>query len=153
MKKLKITLGDGKPYVFSTFSLSEQIALKKQFKEYSKAEENLNKIRFEYDEEKEEFKRDEKGDLKIRKLTKEDELKIEKIEDNNIDFMVNIVRKSLCKNHPEFKLVDDKTKDNEILEIIKNIVDLNDLKDLTFFAFNGIYESTDMMIDVTVAKD
>jgi len=154
MKKLKITLGDNKNYTFATFSISEQIALRKQFKNYMKIEEDMNKMKFEWDESKDNFKRDENSNLISKKLTDEQQLKIEEMEETNVNYMIDIVRKSLCKNHPDFAKNSDKDKDSEIIEKIKNMVDLSDLRDLTFFAFNGIYTPTsnEVVIDVTIPQ-
>jgi regulator of PEP synthase PpsR (kinase-PPPase family) len=153
MKKLKVTLSDGKDYTFGTFSILEQQALKKRFKDYMKTEEEQNKIRFEYDNENKVFKKDAEGNLKPRVVDDESEKKLEEYEEKSIVFMIDIVRKSICKFHPEFKKKENKEEDNLVVEQLKDMFDLSDLRDITFFAFNGIYVEKELVIDVTLSKD
>jgi len=153
MKKLKITLSDNKDYTFGTFSILEQQALKKRFKDFMKAEEEQNKIRFKYDEDKKDFVKDEDGNMIANVLDEKDEKKLEEYEENGINFMLDVLRKSICKFHPEFVKKANKEEDSTIVTQLKDMFDLNDLRDITFFAFNGIYASRDLIIDVTLSKD
>lgn len=153
MKKLKITLSDGKDYTFGTFSILEQQALKKRFKDFMKEEEEQNKIRFKYDDQKKDFVKDENGDMIPNKIDEEGEKKLEEYEERGINFMLDVLRKSICKYHPEFRKKDKKEEDNVLVEQLKDMFDLNDLRDITFFAFNGIYTGRDLVIDVTLSKD
>jgi hypothetical protein len=153
MKKLKITLSDNKDYTFGTFSILEQQALKKRFKDFMKAEEEQNKIRFKYDDKKKEFEKDTNGDMIPNVIDDEREKKLEEYEDKGVNFMLDVLRKSICKFHPEFMKKEKKEEDDIIVMQLKDMFDLNDLRDITFFAFNGIYASRDLVIDVTVSKD
>jgi hypothetical protein len=149
MKKLKITLSDNKDYTFCTFSLLEQQALKKRFKDFMKTEEEQNKIRFKYNEEKKQFEKDSDGNLISNVVDEEGEKLIEEKEEKSISFMIDVLRKSLCKTHPDFKKKDKKEEDDLVVQQLKDMFDLDDLKNITFFIFNGIYTERETVIDVT----
>ena len=153
MKKLKITLSDGKDYTFGTFSILEQQALKKSFKKFTKEQEEQDKIRFKFSEKAGTFEKDAEGNLIPNVITEDMEKKLDEYEEEGITFMTDILRKSICKFHPEFKKKEIKGEDDVIVEQLKGMFDLEDLKDITFFAFKGIYLEKLLTIDVTLSKD
>ncbi len=138
MKTLVEKLGDGKKYKFSTFSVTEATGLKKYYRKFEDQEEEARKIRYVTDDKGKLIK---ENGIWVPKenLTSEEKDKLEAMEDEQLAFTADVVRKSLCRHHPEFKKVEDKEKDAAILESITDIIDFLDMKNITHFAFKGVY--------------
>lgn len=139
MKLLKKILSDRKKYTFSTFSALESINLKKDYKKYVNLQDEQDKIQFELDE-KGKFRKDDKGRWIAKEtLSEKEQQRLDEIEQTGIDFTMDIFRKSICKNHPEFKKNTNKEEDKKIIEKMLDLVDIEDLKKITSFAFTGSY--------------
>lgn len=155
MKLLKLTLDDGKNYTFQTFSVMEQRVMKKTYEAYQDKEDSSLKIQFEVDE-NDKLKKDSSGNIVPRlDLSIDERKKLREIEDTMADFSVDIVRKSLCKNHKEFVKTNDEEKDKDINEQIMSLMDGPTLKKLVAFSFVGTYQPDDeeiMDYTVTIKK-
>lgn len=149
MKRLKINLADGKPYIFSTFTVAETRFLQKQYDAFNERQTEIDRTRFELDLTTKELKKDPFGDPILRtNLSVEEKKKINDLNEEMFAFMIDVVRKSICKNHPEFKK--DQEKDEEIIAKLMDLIDLSDLKSITHFAFMGIYSGAQTdTIDIT----
>lgn len=132
MKILKLTLGDNQVYKFSTFSTSQLKGLRSRIKDTDDIQDKINKIRFVYEDDK--VKKDEKGNFILKdELSDKENNDIQKLEDKLIDIMLDLCRKSICKNHEEFKISEDKQKEKEIQERLMDLMDINDLKNVVQF--------------------
>lgn len=145
MKFLKKTLGDGKEYIFTTFSVLETVHLKKHHDKWQSAEDEKDAIMFETNE-KGKIKKDDFGKwIEREDITSQQKQRIEAIDKEAFDFATDIVLKSICKKHPEFKKSTDsnpeiaKTKDEETKNRLLDMLDASDLKSITSFAFTGTY--------------
>ena len=140
MRKLKIELADGKEYIFSTLTLKEQTALRKyelMEKENKKELEKLDKIEQE------------------RELTSEEENKYLELQDRYIDSALKMLITSLAKNHKEFHTTEERPL-AIILDDVKGLIDLHDMKRLITFVNTGALPITqqeeyevDEIIDLT----
>lgn len=151
MKFLKIPLGDGKEYTVRTFSVTQQLALKKDYKKYQKLEEEAENIQFETEADGKKKKVDGKWVYRESFSVAQKE-RLEKIEEEMMDFGVDIFRKCLSHNHNEFIKVENKEEDNKIKEKALDLVDANDLKKIIQFAFTGIYIQEKSLIVVDLNK-
>ena len=115
-------------------------------------QEDLEKLQLETDED-EKLKKDELGNVIPKEsISEEDQQKIEEIENQSIDFMIDVIRSSLCRNHQEFKRKQDPVEDRKIIEDIMGLVDLPDLRKITEFAFSGTFIADEDNYDVTITK-
>jgi len=151
MKRLKITLADGKPYIFSTFTVAETRFLQKQYDSFNERQTEIDRTRFELDLGTNELKKDGFGDPIVRtNLSVDEKKKVNDLNEEMFVFMIDVVRKSICKNNVEFKKDQEKEKDDEIVAKLMDLIDLSDLKSITHFAFMGIYSGAQTdTIDIT----
>jgi len=150
MKLVKMKLADGKTYTFSTFTLLEQKVMKKEHGRYEDLQEEMEKIRFQTDKDGNLIKDDMKDVILRENLTKEQKVRLQEIEDEIFDFMIDVLRKSVARNHPEFKKQEDPNKEKEIRETLMGLIDTSDLKKITNFAFTGTYLTDEKyIIDLT----
>jgi uncharacterized protein YaaW (UPF0174 family) len=152
MKLLKINLDDGKPYTFQTFTVMEQIVMKKVYEDFQDTQDDSLKIQFETDENKK-LKRNAAGDLIPRlDLTVDEKKSLRDIEDKMLDFSVDIVVKSICKNHKEFIKTGDAVADKAANDKLQSLIDAPMLKKLVSFAFTGTYQPDgEEIMDFTVS--
>ena len=153
MKLLKLTLSDKKTYTLCTFSALEAKVLRKEHRKYEGLQDELDRINFETDE-KGKIKLDTDGRWVPRtsELDEDDRKRIEDVEEKNFNFTIDILRKSLSKNHEQFKKVDDKEEDQIINDKTMDLVDLSDLRKITQFAFNGTYENEEDILDYSIPE-
>jgi hypothetical protein len=121
MRKLKIELADENEYIFSTLTLKEQTALRRyelMEKENKKKMEKLDNIE------------------KERELTTEEEKQYLELQDRYIDSALKMLITSLAKNHKEFRTGDNNTIET-ILDKVKGLIDLHDMKRLITFVNTG----------------
>ena len=150
MKLLKIPLGDGKVYTISTFSIKQSIAFKKEFEQYKDMETEINKIMFELTPEGK-FKLDENKKWVRKELSKEEQQKIDAINENVMNFGISVLRRGLAKLHKEFAIDNDPIKNKEIDEKVGDIVDLQDLRDIIQFCFNGVFIQEERVIEIKLS--
>ncbi len=150
MKILVETLGDQKKYKFSTFSVTEAIGLKRLYRKFEDKEQDANKIRYEIDTEGN-FKKENGHWIPKENLTSKEKDALDKIEDDQLEFMADVVRKSICKHHKEFAKDTDNAKDKAIRDNLMNIIDLEDMKNLTHF--KGIYLKEKSVIEFDLNEE
>lgn len=148
MKLLKVKLADGNVYTFTTFSILEQKKLKADHDKLEEVRRRRDEINFVKEDGK--FKLDENKEFISRELTDADNEELKKIQDLEIQFMMNLLRKSLCKSHPEFAINADKDLDNAIQLKLEDLVDMDGLQKYVRFAFSGVYLKEESVIDTTV---
>jgi hypothetical protein len=150
MKLLKLTFADGAKYTLSTFTILETRVMKREHSKFENLQDEQNRIQFETDEDGR-LKKDEQGEWIPREgLTDEEKERLEEIEDKSFVFMMDVLRKSLCRNHPEFKKVEDEEEDREVMEKIMDLVDMPDLRKIVQFAFSGTFVPDENIIDYSV---
>lgn len=152
MKYLVEKLGDGKKYTFTTFSVTETIGLQKHYRSFEDHEDEANQIKYVTDD-KGNFVKENGSWVPKERLTKIEKNRLYEMEDAQLAFMCDVIRKSLCKKHPEFKSHPDKEKDAEIVKQITDMIDANDMKNLTQFAFKGIYIREKDTIELELNED
>ena len=128
-KELRLKLEDGKNYSFRTLTLKETIAIRKETKEKSKEDEEIKKI-----EEKET-----KGE---EPLTEEEQARLDKSDDDDLEFSIKICRMSLAKKHPEFCIEgEDKSAKaksrKKINSYITELIDMPTLQQIVGFVMTG----------------
>lgn len=150
MKLLKIQLGDDKTYTVSTFPITKIIAFRKEFEVYKNMETEINKIMFELTPDGK-FKLDEnKRWVRKPQLTEDEEKKLIEIQDRVIAFGIGVLRRGLSKFHKEFIKVDDPIQDKAIDEKTGDLIDLEDLRNIIQFCFNGQYIKEERVIEINL---
>jgi len=132
MKTMKLKLADGKIYVFSTFTMRQRKGMRELYKKMSKFQDEVQRSRYEVDD-KGKFKKDNDGLFILKDKTEEENLDVLDIEEKMIPLLIDIFRKSISRNHKEFKT--DGGMKNEDVE---DLVDIEDLKNISSFSMTGI---------------
>jgi len=127
-KRLKMKLDDEKAYTFTTLTMRQQKVIRKRYKEFDKDEKEINKLIDKLDEGNE--------------LTEKEEAKIDKIEELKEEQLIEVIRMSLAKAHPEFVVKGTNEEEMKKSEVAINdgLLDLLDgptLKRASSFALTG----------------
>lgn len=149
MKLLKIKLGDDKMYTIRTFSITQQIVMKKEYIKFQELEDEKDNILFELEADGKKKKVNNNWVVKDN-LTKKEKDRLATIEQEVIDFMIDVLRKCLSTNHKEFMKDKDQAKDIAVREKTADLVDGEDLRKIVQFAFNGTYvhENNVIVVDL-----
>jgi len=137
MKFLKLSLSDEKVYTFSTLTIKQRLALKDVYKKALDLQKEINRIQFDVDE-KGKPKKDEEGAITVKELSPDDQNELIGIQDQMVAILIDIVRMSIARKHPEFKR--DKKNEKEDIEIkdkMLELFDFDDATDVSRFAMNG----------------
>ena len=121
MRTLKKTLADGNAYKFRTLTRREAKGFLKEIRGVK--DEELNKLR-------------EKEDSS-EGLTEEEELRVEELENLEMEILNRMACVSLCHNHPEFALSNDSEKQKAIENKLLDIMDYRDLNQISTFMLSG----------------
>lgn len=133
MRKLTMKLGDGEKYSFSTLTRLQVKAVRSLERDVKTLEQK--KL---YDELNEKL---EEGEI-----TQEEMEKLDELDNNQFNQILNVVRMSMSKFHKEFAPTDDPEKDKHIIEKLDEIIDLRDMSRIASFAVTGTIPKEDEVV-------
>jgi len=138
MRKLKIKLADDKEYTFSTLTRRQVGAIQKR----QSSNPHLPRIT--------ELQTIEEEEGLSLKETEE----LNKLQETEEVFILEMLRMSIAKAHPEFALTDDEEQEEKLNEEIADLMDMRDMSILSSFAVSGtvqmeedaVYKNTDIVL-------
>jgi len=137
MKTVKLKLGDDKIYTFSSLSIRQRMSLKEVYNSAMALQDEANKAQYEVNEDGE-LKKDSEDLFIPKEMKDKDRDVLFELENKLVDVLFDIFRMSLCRKHSEFKIKDDLVEDKKLKEQILQIVDMDDIKDISQFAMSGV---------------
>tara|TARA_Y100000310_G_C20441572_1_gene696379 strand:- start:58 stop:519 length:462 start_codon:yes stop_codon:yes gene_type:complete len=121
MKRIKVTLGDGEKYVFSTLPMSQATAFKKKI-ENDKSSDRIDEL--------------DKKNNKVE-LTIEEAKEMEELQEGQIGIYIAVVRLSLARDQPQFANQGDVAQDKEIDDKVMELMDFREMASFMTFALAG----------------
>ena len=121
MRKLRVKLADDNVYTLQTLTITEYGAVKKLEQLSENKQTRFNELMEKSDD---------------NSLTKKEEVEFEKLQDEQMDNLLKIIVMSIAKAHDEFK-INANNDDKTVLDKIKSLMDLRDMKRFATFAMTG----------------
>jgi hypothetical protein len=128
MRRLKLTLADGKPYTFSTLTRKQIGAIQHEQKN--------NNVRTKIEEL-------EAKELKDNGLEIEDAQKLAELRDIEEKFIMKMVRMSISVSHPEFAIQADPVIEDQRTDALSELMDFRDISIVSQFSATGTVPTID----------
>ena len=135
---------DGKEYNFQTLSILEQLGVRKLEGKLEKLRDEQDLINFKSSN-KVLLKDENNKPIPKDSFTDEDREQLYENEYNQINLMMQIIRKSICKKHPEFAISKVEADEAKIEETLLSLLDTPDLRILSSFVTSGNYVPEETM--------
>jgi hypothetical protein len=121
MRKLITKLADEKDYTFCTLTRRQVSVVQKQQRNSPHSKE-MKKLQAKADEDK---------------LTEKEEDRLEELHELEENIILDMIRMSLSKKHPEFAIVEDAKENAKRNEQLQDLIDMRDLQIISDFAISG----------------